>query len=300
MVLDIYEKCNADKGCLERWDRWNSHREKINFILNKQIFSVSPIKDAVVLGAGRCEDIDLKFLLNNIEILTLVDYDYSSMEKALERQQLTVEEKKRIILKGNIEFTGFYDEHFINKVINKIKEKEEPKSIMQFIMEHLNSSKSNIKELLNNKEYSLLICGSVHSQLIVPFMQIALIDSDYSNEFMSQLGIIANTLAENYNRDLLSLIKEGGWLFSFFDVMELSEKNYTLQYESIIDNLINRSEFEEIDEIILKKGGVAGARHAYNHLEEEAKRYNPHKESWIWQFRNNKKYYVRSLCFCKS
>lgn len=297
MLLDIYERCNADKGCHERWKRWESHRNTINSILNEKIFSVTKISDAIVLGAGRCEDIDLKFLLNNVDSLTLVDYDHNSMERALENQGLSIEEKKKIILKGNIEFTGFYNEDFIKKVINKIKRKKDPKSVVEFIMERLNLVNSNVRNLLDNKEYSLVISGAVHSQLIVPFMEIVSIDSEYSNELLHQIGYIANTLAENYNKTLLSLVKKDGWLFSFFDVMELSEKNNTLQYESIIDNLITRNEYQEIDEIILKKGGVAGSRHAYQHLNELVKKDMIFQKTWIWNFRDNKKYYVRSICF---
>lgn len=300
MLLEIYEKCNADKGCRDRWKRWASHRHIINSILTEKIFINTKIKDAVILGAGRCEDIDLKFLLNNVDSLTLVDYDYNSIKNALDRQQLSFEEKKKIILKGNIEFTGFYEEDFLNEIIAKIKIKEDSKTIKQYIMDYLIIAKSNIKEMLDNKEYSLVICGAVHSQLIVPFMQIVEIDSGLSNELKSKIIDIANVLAENYNKSLLSLTKEKGWLFTFFDVMELSEKNYTLQYESIIANLINRGEYKEIDEIMLKKGGVVGSRHAYQHLNKLVENYNPSQRSWIWQFKDNKKYYIRSLCFRKS
>lgn len=297
MVLDIYEKCNADDGCRERWKRWELHRHTINSILNERIFSTVKIKDAVVLGAGRCEDIDLKFLLNNVESLTLVDYDYNSMEKALKRQQLSVEEKAKIILKGNIEFTGFYSKDFINKVIDKIKKKEDPDTVMQFVMERLNSANSNVKELLDHKEYSLVISGAVHSQLIVPYTEIAAIDNEYRDVILGEAGYIANILAENYNKVLSSLVKKNGWLFSYFDVMELSERNNTLSYENFINGLMAQNEYGKIDEFFVQTGGVAGARHGYKHLCELAGKYMSYDKSWIWNFRDNKKYYVRSICY---
>ncbi|WP_312648585.1 hypothetical protein [Aminipila sp.] len=299
MVLDIYERCNADDGCRERWQRWELHRHIMNCILSERIFSAVKIKDAVVLGAGRCEDIDLKFLLDHVQSLTLVDYDYNSMEKALERQELSVEEKEKIILKGNIEFTGFYNKDFIDNVIAKIKMKENPATVMQFVMERLNSAASNVKELLDNQEYSLVISGAVHSQLIVPYTEIAAIDNEYRDVMMSEAGNIANILAENYNKVVASLVKKDGWLFSYFDVMELSERNNTLSYEGFINGLMAQNEYEKIDEFFVQTGGVAGARHGYKHLCELAEKYMTYNKSWIWNFRDNKKYYVHSICFRK-
>ncbi len=296
MILDIYENCNDDKGCIDRWERWKDHRQIINDILYYKIFCNDKIKEAVILGAGRCEDLDLKFLLKNVESLTLVDYDYNSMKQSLNRQKLTIEERQKVILKGHVEFTGFYEEEFINEVTNRIKEKQEVEDIINFVIEKLHSANSNIIELLGNKEYSLVISGAVHSQLIVPLMEIILVDTVYANAFMPKIGYIANTLGEKYNKSLLSLMKYNGWMFSFYDVMELSERNNTLQYEEIINNLISKNEYKEIDAIINKKGGVAGARHSYYHLENLVMPYKPYKQSWIWQFRENKKYYVRSLC----
>ncbi|QHI72708.1 hypothetical protein [Aminipila terrae] len=299
MILDIYEKCNADKGCHERWERWESHRDEISAVLNERIFSAEKIKNAIILGAGRCEDIDLKFLLKHVESLTLVDYDYNSMEKAIERQQLDREESDKVTLKGNVEFTGFYKEEFINEVIDKIKREESPESVVQFITAHLSSINSGLSQSLDNNKYSLVISGAVHSQLIVPYTQIAALNEDYTGQLMLEAGNIANTLAENYNKNLFSLVGEKGWLFSYFDVMELSESNNTLQYEEIINGLLVQNEYQKIDEFFLQNGGVAGARHGYNHLFQLARQYNPFEKCWIWQFRDNKKYYIRSLCVNK-
>lgn len=300
MILDIYERCNADDGCRERWNRWESHRNTINSVLNEKIFSTAQIKDAVVLGAGRCEDIDLKFLLSHVESLTLVDYDNNSMEKALERQQLSTKEKDKILLKGNIEFTGFYDKDFINKVIAKIKSKEAPESVMQLVKEQLNLAQSRVKECLDNKQYSLVISGAVHSQLIVPYTELATVDIEYQNVMMRESGHIANRFAENYNHVIDSLVKDGGWLFSYFDVLELSERNNTLSYEPLINGLIAQNEYAKIDEFFVQTGGVAGARHGYNHLYELAEPHSPYETAWVWNFRDNRKYYIHSLCYRRS
>ncbi|QAT43629.1 hypothetical protein [Aminipila luticellarii] len=297
MILNIYEQYNADEGCHERWKRWEQHRNTLHSVLNEQIFSSAGIKDAVILGAGRCEDVDLRRLLKHVESLTLVDYDYNSMEKALERQQLSRQEKEKIILEGNIEFTGFYGEDFVTETLDKIKRKENPESVVQFVKKHLSSVKDSLGELLDNRPYSLVISGAVHSQLIVPFTQIAAFDSEYTDRLMQEAAPIANILAEDYNRSLLSLVKEGGWLFSYFDVMELSERNQMLAYEDMIGGLIAQEEYDKIDAFFLQGGGVAGARQGYNHLYELVKQYEPYKKCWIWPFRDNKKYYIRSLCF---
>ncbi|MBE6035340.1 MAG: hypothetical protein E7222_11690 [Clostridiales bacterium] len=299
MVLDIYKECNADDGCHERWKRWELHRQMINSILDEQIFSAASIKDAAILGAGRCEDIDLKFLLSNVESLTLVDYDYHSMEKAFERQQLSSKEKDKVILRGDIEFTGLYSEDTMKEITNKIKIKEKPESVIQFIKGKLNAVNRQFNDLLENNQYSLVISGAVHSQLVVPYTGIAVMDAEYLDELVKEAGNVADQLAENFNRSLLSLLKPKGWLFSYFDVMELSDKNNTLQYESIISTLAAQKDYATLNEIICQYGGVAGARHGFEHLRGLAEKFQPDEKAWVWNFRDNKKYYVRSLCFNK-
>lgn len=297
MILDIYEKCNADEGCRERWQRWEHHRKKINSILEEQVFNQGKIRDAIILGAGRCEDIDLKFLLERVEHLTLVDYDYSSMEKALDRHLLTIEEKARVILKGNVEFTGLYQKENIEILEKKIMAKESCESISAFIMKSLKEYSSDLKTLSTKNKYSLVMSGAVHSQLIIPYVQMASAQAEYKEYLMKEAAAVADAMAENYNESLLSLVRPGGRMFSYFDVLELSEKSRTIQYEAELNRLQGEEREECAEEIMYQNGGVAGARYGYQHLHILTGKYKPCETSWIWSFRDNKKYYVRSLCF---
>lgn len=298
MLLDIYEKYNADSGCKERWNRWKPHRDQINTILAKHVFAGERLKDAIILGAGRCEDIDLKLFLEHVESITLVDYDLDSMVKALERQHLTEDEKSRIALIGDIEFTGFYKDEFVNSITRYMESKEKLETVRNRIQEHLDNLKSDLFGALGNRQYALVVSGAVHSQLIVPFFDLISMDQEYG-ELKNQISAIANRLADNYNDDLLNLAQEGGWLLSYFDVMELSERNNALRYEPIISALIKENEDDKIENIMAQFGGVAGARHGFENLLERTKKYEIHQKSWIWYFRENKKYYVRCLCVRK-
>ena len=278
--------------------RWKSHREHINTMLSHQAFAGGKIKDAVILGAGRCEDMELKFFLDHVETLTLVDYDSDSMVKALERQHVSEDERNRIVLIGDIEFTGFYKEEFVNRIISLMEAKEHPEIVCKLIQEHLETVQSDLIQALGNRKYGLVVSGAVHSQLIVPFFDLISMDQDY-NELKSQISTIANRLASNYNKDLLNLVQEDGWLFSYFDVMELSERNNALRYEPIISALIRENEDEKVENLMAQFGGVAGARRGYEDLLDRTKKYENHLKSWIWNFRENKKYYVRCLCVKK-
>lgn len=298
MVLDIYEKCNSDSGCKDRWNRWKEHRDNINNILSDKVFRLGHVGKAAILGAGRCEDIDLKFLLEHVGYLDLIDYDCSSMERALERQDITEEEKDRITLKS-MEFTGFYEERFLSELETKMSEGCEAEEIIGLIREQLKTVSEEKNLLSQSGKYDLVISGAVHSQLIIPYTEIALKHDGYAEALMSIASETTDTFAENYNGSLISMIKPGGFIFSYFDVMEISEKRGTLCLEDEIKRYIEGDKNEEIEKLMYQYGGVAGARYGFQHLYLLAKEEQECLDEWIWSFRDNKKYYVRSLCFSR-
>ncbi|QIB70371.1 hypothetical protein Ami103574_14205 [Aminipila butyrica] len=300
MILDIYETYNADQHCSQRWKRWEHHRNTISAILAAKVFARGSLQHAAVLGAGRCEDLDLKFLLKRVDTLTLMDYDTGSMERALERQQLTSQERQQIHLQGGLEFTGFYQEAFLRHIEGQMKEKRPAEQILAQIRQQLAEADPEWIHQLEQPAYDLVISGAVHSQLIVPYAELAAANPDYTSALMGEAASMADRLAEIYNRCLTKLVAEDGWLFAYCDSAELSDRSGLLAYEEIIGGLLAQEEYAQIDELFLQGGGVAGARQGYQDLRCWAQAYEPYEKYWIWPFRENKKYYVRSLCAKKT
>ncbi len=300
MILDIYEKCNDNDKCIGRWERWEPHRQNINKALFENILKRDKLQNALILGAGRCDVMDLKFLLDNIKHITLVDYDYKSMEDAIERQGLTADEKQRITLKGQIEFTGFYNGDNIDIITKAMEKNEEEKKLVSDIINYIENINHDLCSLLGDEKYQLVISGAVHSQLIVPFLELAKADKKYMDEILRYIGHIANIFAEKLNENLLRLVQDEHYLLSYFDVMEMSDRNNTMIFCSLLNGLLLQGEYGKIEELLSRNSGVAGARHGCNHLKQLAGQENYSENAWIWNYRDDKKYYVKCVSVKKT
>jgi len=77
MYTDIYRRMNNDKDN-DRWSRWTKHREAIELYWDKDIFSVEPnIEKILIVGAGNLHDINMGKLLSyeSINEIHLLDCD---------------------------------------------------------------------------------------------------------------------------------------------------------------------------------------------------------------------------------
>lgn len=281
MILDVYESCNADSGCKDRWNRWKQHRENIGTALER----CGEAEKVVILGAGRCEDLDLKHILKSFGHITLVDYDFESMKKALDRQMISEGEAERITLVGELEFTGLYDEEFLSYDGDDI----------EYFDEMVMKSGSSMPDILGREKYDLVISGAVHSQLIMPYVELAK-NHEQGSDLMGKAGMYANILAEKYNENMMSLLRAGGKCVCYYDVMEFSRSRGTLPYTAMFDNQIMGTDKDReavLEELIAQYGGVAGGRHGYDHMIELGK--ISWERNWLWKYREDKQYYVRCI-----
>ncbi len=299
-ILDIYEKCNADSGCRDRWERWSSHRERVQQEIEGLLGDMEKktVDSVLVLGAGRCEDLDLKALLRICRCLTLADYDGDAVKRALERTELTEEEKHRIKIAGGLDFTGFYSAENRRRIEKTLREGQLETELRETVLELGCKAESPLLTRLGEGKYDMVIAGALHSQLIIPYTGLGN-DGEEKQRLMGIAGELAQVLGSGMNATILKLVKPGGAIFVYFDVLEFSERLDNLQYAGVGNLIMGDEETQEhmIQELIRGFGGVAGGRSSYENLKERLvqRGEKASRGRWIWEYRQNKKYLIESL-----
>ena len=106
---------NQSGDLLRKYEGWAAYRAQIS-ALTAGAFALRPdIRSALVTGAGNLNDIDLKFLCGKLQTLTLSDADADAMERGIDRQNLTAEERAKIgILRSD--YTGAHETGLFTKL----------------------------------------------------------------------------------------------------------------------------------------------------------------------------------------
>lgn len=97
----------ANRSTREHWDWFASHRSQIQNLVLPDLAPAAPAPKLCVLGAGNCNDIDLKTLAAAFAEVHLVDIDPAALDGALRRQALP--SGARIHLHGGVDLTGIAD-----------------------------------------------------------------------------------------------------------------------------------------------------------------------------------------------
>lgn len=94
---------NANQSTREHWAWFASHRAEIQKLVLPEIGTAAAPR-LCVLGAGNCNDIDLKLLAGAFAEIHLVDIDQAALEGAVRRQGTD-----RAHLHGGVDLTGIAD-----------------------------------------------------------------------------------------------------------------------------------------------------------------------------------------------
>lgn len=124
-----------------------------------------------IIGAGGCNDIDLKMLLPYFSRITLIDVDEEEMKHAIKKYGL--EASDRIHMKV-LSLTGIMEtdyEAFTQELLFYVRESMEPVTPLSFggyaarlVAEQYNGLSPN-RKILDDNQYDYVWCFGVHSQL---------------------------------------------------------------------------------------------------------------------------------------
>ena len=301
ILREMLKEYNKAEDGVDRWKLWENNRETIKELEEKNIFSEDKdIENAIILGAGSCDDIDLKYLCSKVEKLTLADIDLESMKTGVEKQNLSKDDYEKIEFIGNIDFTGLEDTNFYKKLEESLKKKEKPKKILKIIMKSLEAIKD--EDLLGEDSYSLVISGAVHSQLTSVAVGLLNKYSDNYrkkdfNKIHKDLIYLDDKISLKYNDLIMSLAKEDAIVFSWFDLNEFSESLGNFDQAEKVDEYCKEGNSEKVIELVTKNRLVGF--HGYldlnkRALEKELK-VQPWVNFWVWEFTCKKSYLVFSI-----
>jgi hypothetical protein len=103
----VESQAKANRSTREHWAWFASHRAEIQKLLLPGVGELAPSARLCVLGAGNCNDIDLKELTGAFAETHLVDIDAAALEAAARRQG--VAGSPRVRLHGGVDLTGIAD-----------------------------------------------------------------------------------------------------------------------------------------------------------------------------------------------
>ena len=170
MDMSIYDRIKDKFIMKNAWEDWASYRSQ----LTELILEHDP-ESVIIIGAGRCNDIDLFTLLSGGKKVICVDVDVASMRTSMER--LPDNLRSRIECK-NISLTGISEkdmEVFCDRMLSSARDKGQDISMdylrsemllnLEALQKKLIQSEEAILRYLPEKSADTVVCCGVHSQL---------------------------------------------------------------------------------------------------------------------------------------
>lgn len=99
----VRAQAKANRSTRDHWDHFASHRAQIRNLIVPDLHAPGTGR-LCVLGAGNCNDIDLRALSEAFAEVHLVDIDAAALEEAVRRQG--VAGSPRVVLHGGVDLTG--------------------------------------------------------------------------------------------------------------------------------------------------------------------------------------------------
>jgi hypothetical protein len=158
--IEIFNS-NLNQDTQKRYERWTEYRAKIDDFLSP-ILSDSTLEknQALVIGCGNLDDLNLQTISKLFNKITLTDIDLESVKEGLKRQG---------ILNENLEFTrveltGFEDSKFFDTLVQVIMESKDQHAIQAYIDDKMKTIETY--QFLLGKSYDLILVTPIYTQLI--------------------------------------------------------------------------------------------------------------------------------------
>ncbi|MCR5148023.1 MAG: hypothetical protein K6C35_03545 [Eubacterium sp.] len=145
------------------WEDWKDYRTQ----LTDMILEINP-SSVMIVGAGRCNDIDLSGLLQKVQKVILLDINQKAMDSAVDGKAIC----RAISLTGiSEEDTEFFCEDMLsfvraegrNLTLDNFRAKL--MSSMDRLSESLYKDERSLFESLQGNTVEVIVCSGVHSQL---------------------------------------------------------------------------------------------------------------------------------------
>ncbi len=289
--MSYYKQLIASENIPDGYERWSKYRrETTNFITDSII---SDNNGGIVLGAGRCNDLDLGKLLLSFTHLLLVDRDVEAMAEAIVKYGLENDSRVKML---QCEFTMVEDEDYI-EFEYMLSDKRPVEKVIEWFSQF--GSQRDFSAIINGYmeelkiDFNTIICEGIHSQLIMRFVKIFdLYKVNYSESecimIYDQICILSECMSKNMNEQICNVNGNENIFIGY-------------EYSVFTDESICSAEeimcmFVEGKAALVGKMGLARVEGAYQCEEDISDRFNSGDigiVGWsysVWPFSENKDY----------
>jgi|SRR6056297_3015022 len=279
-------------------NHWNNYRNQIKSFIGKNIHNKKE-KKIIVLGAGDCGDINLKFFKNNFKKVLLTDIDKNALKRGIKKQNISN------INYSTIDYTGLDNINFYEKLIALLNKGKEIKKVKNYIDSSLENIK--IRNLINMLQYKFEVVLSLpiytqffyqHFQTLINYYEIY---KKYNSTDISEISTFmlnkTKTVIKNYNYFIKEITTENGRIIALLDMLEYKSESKEIKKIKKLQTLKKRHEKDKFIKILIKKSGFGIPNFALKNLNDI---FSERKSKWLlWNFDENRTFIVKIILFQK-
>lgn len=273
---------------------WATHRQEIHSLLHSAYPTASSSEEAIILGAGSCDDLDLNALANQFAAITLVDIEGESARKIVQTLDTKSAAKYKII--DAIDLTKLDQIGFHAKFQSLLENVAPAEKICDFLQKSAVEVKFKPLLMLTKKTYSVVISSAVHTQLFyVHALSLFAIHAQlYLKQDVNRIVValvgLRDQLIEAYNQLLLSLVKPNGVVIAWTEIIKLDQDT-----DFIANTIYTLPNEEERARYVFNLMGAYGMEAATMGLKDLHGKLVGNEvifRSWLWSYDHEKNYLV--------
>ena len=236
--MNRIEQFNHDinQSDLNRYENWKIYRNQLSRFFDDAIKSLKIDQNrCLVLGAGNCDDIDLKNLKSKFNHINLSDIDIESMKQGITRQDLKLDDFTLV----KADFTGFQDILFFENLLDDLLIMKTSHKIESYLKDKTKLALSNSFVENYTQTYDVIFITPIYTQLIYhQTLKISevLKEIEYNKKL---IAIFEQTMLElmpsiinQFNENVASLLDVNGLVIILSDIFQ-SQKNDTFNQQII-------------------------------------------------------------------
>lgn len=213
--LEIFQ-ADMNKTCQK--NGFFLHKQPIKTYISEAIERLNQTDNALVLGIGNSNDIDLNLLTDNFNMIDLVDIDNKALAYTYSKIKENQRAKVRII---QTDLTGLSASGHIDRLVKAFQDTDELKLFK--ILESIKSDDIFFSHpKLWEHSYDLIISVCVSSQFFLPYFEF--LCQSYFPDFKQKSCLLAldisYTLTNRYCQTIYNLIKPNGYVFYAGELFE--------------------------------------------------------------------------------
>ena len=253
-------------------------------------------RNALVLGAGRMDDLSIDFFLREFDQVIFTDIDGPSMDKALETYQ-----NVDGVFKRELDYLGLDQHHFFEDFDLLFTLEEETSRIKNFLEEKLEKILHYKFSEEFTQTFDFVYLSPIYTQLLYRQVEQTLQGlvleglkeetKDYVLRMLLQRMI---NLIDHFNSQVVNLLSKDGLVFVASDVFLIGDDRFS---KRIIETIESNEEMDTLYDVYQKTYGYGLGDYGLYSMEQRIK---PVRSRWfLWHQSKHQTYAVNFYAFEK-